>query len=225
SDLRESGCMTADTRILRADTNEEVTLGELFEKNEKLLPVWTMDDDLRLTEGVMTHVFSSGEKAVFELKLASGKTVKASGNHPFYTVDGWKALDELKAGDRLATPRRLPEPPSPRFWAESEIIMLAHMLGDGCFASGQPVHYTNADLANVEVVEKAAAHFGITPRRVRQENWWHVYLPSPYRLTHGKRNPFHAWLDRFGLAGKRSHEKFVPREVASLPREQVALFL
>src|SRR6185503_19565487 len=69
SDLRESGCMTADTRILRADTNQEVTMGELLEKNERMIPVWTMDDDLLLTVGVMTHVFPSGVKDVFEMRL------------------------------------------------------------------------------------------------------------------------------------------------------------
>ena len=31
SDLRESGCLTADTRVMRADTNAEITLGELME--------------------------------------------------------------------------------------------------------------------------------------------------------------------------------------------------
>ena len=30
SDLRESGCLTADTDLLRADTGAEVTLGELL---------------------------------------------------------------------------------------------------------------------------------------------------------------------------------------------------
>ena len=30
SDLRESGCLTAETRILRADTGAETTIGELF---------------------------------------------------------------------------------------------------------------------------------------------------------------------------------------------------
>lgn len=30
SDLRESGCLTASTRILRADTGAEVTFGELM---------------------------------------------------------------------------------------------------------------------------------------------------------------------------------------------------
>jgi replicative DNA helicase len=50
-------------------------------------------------------------------------------------------------------------------------------------------------------------------------------LVAPYRLTHGKRNPIAAWLDKLGLLGCRSHEKFVPREVFALPTDQVALFL
>jgi replicative DNA helicase len=49
--------------------------------------------------------------------------------------------------------------------------------------------------------------------------------PAPYHLTHGRRNPIAAWLDRLGLFGKRSYDKFVPREVFSAPNDQVALFL
>jgi replicative DNA helicase len=109
SDLRESGCLTADTRILRADTGAEVTLGELLESGERNIPVWTLDDDLRLARGTMSHVFPSGTKPVFELRLASGLTVKASANHPFYTLDGWTPLERLREGGRLAVPRRMPE--------------------------------------------------------------------------------------------------------------------
>ncbi len=225
SDLRESGCLTADTRIQRADTGALVALGELLQTGERDVPVWTLDDDLRLVRGRMTHVFPSGVKPVFELRLASGRMVKASGNHPFLTLDGWQALERLAPGMRLAVPRTTPEPERPTPWAEAEVVMLAHLLGDGCFASRQPVHYTSADPENLTAVERAAAHFGITPRRVVQGNWAHVYLPSPYRLTHGRHNPIQDWLGRFGLAGLRSYEKFVPGEVHGLPREQVALFL
>jgi replicative DNA helicase len=225
SDLRESGCLTADTRILRADTGAEASLGELLLKGERDIPVWTLDDDLRLVRGKMTHVFASGVKPVFEMHLASGRRVRASANHPFRTLDGWKPLDQLGVGDRLAVPRRIPEPAPTDRWPDAEIVMLAHMLGDGCFASRQPVHYTSADEANLDAVESAAAHFGITPRRVAQESWWHVYLPSPFRLTHGRHNPIQEWLARFGLAGRRSYEKFIPREVQGLPLDQVALFL
>ena len=108
SDLRESGCLTADTRILRADTGAEVTMGELLAGGARNIPVWTLDDDLRLAKGTMTHVFPSGTKPVFELKLASGLTVKASANHPFYTLDGWQPLDRLRAGMRLAAVSPIP---------------------------------------------------------------------------------------------------------------------
>ena len=50
SDLRESGCLTADTRILRADTGAETTMGELFASGERDVPVWALDDVEPLTE-------------------------------------------------------------------------------------------------------------------------------------------------------------------------------
>ena len=225
ADLRESGCLTADSRILRADTGAEVTIGELVESGERNIPVWSIDKSLRLVKATMTHAFPSGVKETFELKLASGRKVKASPNHPFLTLDGWSALEDLEVGTRLAIPRSTPAPIETTAWAEPEIVMLAHLLGDGCFASRQPLHYTSADEANLQAVETAAGHWGITPRRVRQGNWSHVYLPSPYRLTHGKRNPICGWLEGFGLNGLRSGEKFIPPGVFSLSDDQLALFL
>ncbi|HZA84735.1 MAG TPA: LAGLIDADG family homing endonuclease, partial [Actinomycetes bacterium] len=225
SDLRESGCLTADTRITRADTGAGVSLGELLLRGERDIPVWTVDENLRLVRGTMTHVFPSGIKPVFELRLASGRHVKASANHPFLTLDGWRPLGGLAVGDRLAMPRAVPEPSLCEAWPAAEVVLLAHLLGDGCFASGQPLHYTSADPASLAAVEAAAAHFDVTPRRVTQETWTHVYLPAPFRLTHGRRNPIVAWLDHLGLHGLRSHEKFIPAGVFRLPPSQVALFV
>src|SRR3954462_7017858 len=42
--LRESGCVTADTRITRADTGEQVTMGELLRRGERHVPIWTLDE-------------------------------------------------------------------------------------------------------------------------------------------------------------------------------------
>ena len=57
----------------------------------------------------MTNVFPSGHKEVFKLRLASGREVEATANHPFMTIDGWVPLGDLKVGDRLAAPRKVPE--------------------------------------------------------------------------------------------------------------------
>src|SRR5207237_3294621 len=47
ADLRESGCMPAGTRLMRADDGSEVTLGELVLSQEQPL-VWSLDENWRL---------------------------------------------------------------------------------------------------------------------------------------------------------------------------------
>lgn len=131
ADLRESGCLTLGTRILRADTGAETTLGKLLESDGPDVPVWSLDERLRMVPRLMTHVFPSGEKEVFRLRLASGREVEATANHPFLTFDGWRRLGELQPGDRLAVPRNTPEPLQPRPLPEPEVVSLAHLLGDG----------------------------------------------------------------------------------------------
>src|SRR5690625_749804 len=94
ADLRESGCLTASTRILRADTGAEVTLGELMATGERPL-VWSLDEQRRMVARPMTNVFPSGHREVFKLRLASGREVEATANHPFLTLDGWTPLGAL----------------------------------------------------------------------------------------------------------------------------------
>jgi len=226
SDLRESGCLTAATRILRADTGAEVTFGELMRTGERPW-VWSLDERMRMVARPMTNVFPSGHKEVFRLRLASGREVEATGNHPFMKLDGWTPLEQLQVGDRIAAPRLVPEPFDTQRMDESEVILLAHMIGDGSCVKRQPIRYASVDEANLGAVTIAAAHFSV--RAVRDEypaaRVTTLRLPAPERLTHGKRNPIAAWLDGLGLFGKRSYEKFVPEPVFRAPNDQVALFL
>ncbi|SDI52545.1 replicative DNA helicase [Arthrobacter subterraneus] len=128
SDLRESGCLTADTRVLRSDTGAETTMGELFRSGARDVPVWSLDDSLRYVERHLTHVFSTGVKEVYRLTLASGKTIRATSNHPFFTYDGWRALGHLKVGDRLGVPRHVNGPSERTHWDDSQVILLAQSV-------------------------------------------------------------------------------------------------
>ena len=196
SDLRESGCLPAETRVLRADTGAEVTLGELHRSGARDITVWALDDGLRYTKRTMTHVFSTGTAPVFRLTLSSGKTLRATENHPFLTYGGWSPLASLRTGDRIAVPRHVPSPRALTEWDDSRVILLAHLIGDGSFVRRQPIRYAGVDEASLTAVTKAAMVFGVAAVR-----------------------------DGLGLFGARSHETFVPEEVFSLPKEQIALFL
>ena len=227
SDLRESGCLTADTALLRADTGSPITLQELIDNGHEGVSVWSLDEQRRIVAAPVTDVFYSGVKQVYRLKLASGREVKASGNHPFLTFDGWRELEGLSAGDRVAVPRRLPAPIGGGLgWTEERLGLLAHLIGDGCVLRSQPVHYTSNDEANLDFVERAAAsEFGITPRRVAQKSWWHSYLPAPYRCTHGRYNPLHVWFRELGIENLRSREKRIPQALYAANDDEIAVFL
>jgi replicative DNA helicase len=227
SDLRESGCMTEDTALLRADTGVPVTFGELMRDGCEGVLVWSLDEHHTLVPAPITKVFASGTKDVYLLRLASGREVKASANHPFLTFSGWTPLADLRLGDRLAITRRVPEPINTGLgWSEYRIGLLAHLIGNGCVVRKQPVHYTSNDEEDLAFVEAAAAtEFGISPRRIAQKTWWHTYLPAPQHRTHGRGNPLHAWFGELGIEDLRSHEKRLPAAMYSANDAEVCLFL
>jgi replicative DNA helicase len=108
SDLRESGCLPAATRILLAD-GDEVPLGDLVRAGEQPL-VWSVDRDGQLVPARLLKAFASGTKPVYRLRLASGRSVEATANHPFLTQTGWCRLDHLGPGTPVAVPRHVPLP-------------------------------------------------------------------------------------------------------------------
>ena len=128
SDLRESGCLTADARILRADTGAETSMGELYAEGATDVPVWTLDESLRYVQRHLTHVFPTGVKAVFRLTLASGKTLRATENHPFLAYEGWTRLGDLRTGSRVAVPRHVPAPHELKTWEDDKVVLLAQHL-------------------------------------------------------------------------------------------------
>ncbi|MBU0540569.1 intein-containing replicative DNA helicase, partial [Patescibacteria group bacterium] len=225
--LRESGCLAGDTLITRADTGEQVCLKDIVEgKVRTPFPVFALDDEWKIVTRPMTKAFSSGKKTVYELRTRSGRSIRASANHPFRTLDGWHALEELRSKTRIALPRVLKTNKAGDRITLDELALLAHLLGDGCTVQHQPIHYTSADEKNLDIVERVARSlFGIKPRRISQKNWWHTYLPSPFHLTHGKKNPITEWLINLGIGLRHSYDKKIPAAVFDCSNRKISHFL
>jgi replicative DNA helicase len=79
----------------------------------------------------------------------------------------------------VAVPRSVPEPMNAVDLPDPEVILLAHLIGDGSFVGNPPIRYASKDEANL-----AAVGFGL-----------------------------------------RSHEKFIPKQIFSLSKPKLALFL
>jgi len=228
ADLRESGCLAGETLVMNADTGERIPIVKLF-NGEKTLPmkVLALDKDLKVKPFKMIKVFSSGKKKLFELKTKSGREIRASANHPFLKIGGWIPLENLKAGDFIAFPRILKISNNKlNNLNRDELALLAHLLGDGCILPDQPFHYTSADGVNLGIVQKAAYRlFKINSRLVKQKNWFHLYLPSPFPLAPGRPHPITKWFKELGIELVHSWEKRIPEKVFNSTEEDIALFL
>ncbi len=227
SDLRESGCLAGDSIIVDAKSGKRYRIDELAD-NKSPLPMKTksMDNNLKVNSFTITNAFFSGEKMTYVLSTKSGKKIKATANHKFYRVDGWIRLDGLEVGDKIATPDGVNLNVKKDKLCDNELILLAHLLGDGSVLEGQPYHYTNEDMHNIEVVKKVAKElFDIDARVVQQESWWHVYLTSPYHLTHNKKHPITLWYERLNIERVRSYDKRVPEVVFESSNRAIKLFL
>ena len=219
ADLRE--CVTGDTLVLTTD-GDRVPIRELVGKQ---VDVWAMSPEGRIVPAKSECVWSVGEKPVMRVTLASGRTVRATPEHLLYGAGVWTRVADLKAGDRLAVARAIPEPEQPVIWPEEHITLLGHLVGDGSFLVNQPMRYTTASEENSRAVSEAAqGAFGCTVKRYAGRGKWHQLLIT------GNGNRWHPagvnrWLRDLGIFGQRSHDKRLPQDVFRFGNAQVGLLL
>src|SRR5207253_6489679 len=226
SDLRESGCLAGDTPVYLPDTGSYMPIKDLVGRSD--FRVLALDKGWwRLDARKVTKVFATGTKPVFKLTTQLGRSVRATANHRFLTMGGWRRLDELKPGDHIALPRIL-QGPDRDTMSRAELGLLGHLIGDGCTLPTHAIQYTTKDptLAD-EVVRLAKDVFGdsIRPRIHPERTWIQVNLPPTRHLTHGVRNPIRVWLEELGVFGLCSYEKRIPEKVFKQSELGIAFFL
>jgi DNA polymerase-3 subunit alpha len=119
-------CLPASAVISNAKTGERTTIGELY-ANRRPFEVHALDDRWKLRSRPVTDVVSNGRKPVFELRTELGKRIVATGNHPFRTLGGWRNLEDLQVGDRIAAPRRQ-RVETEASWPRHELITTASRI-------------------------------------------------------------------------------------------------
>ena len=113
-------------------------------------------------------VWKVGRRPVFDVRLASGRSIRATAKHRLYGAEGWVRIGELKVGDRLAAARSLPEPVDALEWPDSRVALLGQLIGDGSYLVHQPLRYTTESEANSRVVEEGARELGSDRQTLRR---------------------------------------------------------
>jgi FeS assembly protein SufB len=185
----------------------------------------------------------SGEKEIFEI-TARGRTIGASGNHPFLSlrderlpgrkharyVSRWVAAEDLREGDLVAIPTDLPEYGSPaamllgedprganlpRITSDDLCWFLGLYLGDGYLQHSDG--YTTVGIA----VDKTDTVLVEEIRRVARSLFGLDFTLSQdgYRLQARGTAPLAEYLELNGLGGT-SHTKRIPDWAFGLPASQ-----
>jgi replicative DNA helicase len=109
SDLRESGCLTGETLVYLPDSGTYRPIEQLVgQAGFRVLALNT--ETWQLEPCQVSRAFATGYKAVYQMTTRLGRTIRATANHQFLTINGWQRLDELSSGMRIALPRLLPGP-------------------------------------------------------------------------------------------------------------------
>ena len=215
-------CLTADTLIDVPGTGERITIEEFVQRQEKQVYGLSENGELRVT--TVSAWIDSGVKPVRRVTTRTGRVVKTTQHHPFLGVDGWTPLYDLKVGDKLAVPRRLPAFGQDTSWTLERVRLLAYLIVEGGLTQSSP-RFTNTDpvlvadflhCLHTEFPEVTAHQDGIDFRLSRT---WQTGERKD------RANPLTEWLRELGLWGQSAlHQRFPPA-VWQFDRPRLAEFL
>jgi DNA polymerase III subunit alpha len=216
-------CLPGDVEVLDADTGRLVRIEDIYRRSADLKHVLSTDTKtLRLRPSPVSRAMDNGIKPVYRLKTALGRQIEATANHPFYTYDGWKILDQLQAGELIAVPRIL-QVEGQNQWAEYQVIALGHLLAEGNLCHPHSVYFYSQDDDQVKDFISAAEQFkNVHCTAKMHKSTWSVYAGRIDRSTPPE---IFTWIGSLGLLGKTAPEKEIPGGVFELTNQQISLLL
>jgi DNA polymerase III subunit alpha len=218
-------CLVGETEVYALEGSSH-TMKELF-KQQNLIQLPTLEEGFQFGPGQVTAVMENGIKPVFRLTTSLGKTLLATGNHPLLTLNGWRNLEDLEVGQRIAAPAQLPID-GQTSWLQHELVMLGWILSEGytCHPCGAYVYTQDRD--SLEDILSAAALFENTQATVKlrtdRQNVFDVYLGTGQRGIPG-RSGVRVWLESMGLVGLNATEKFFPEVALKLKNADLAVMI
>ncbi len=214
-------CLMAKSLVVLGDGSVK-TIEQIYNcRKAKLL---TLKDDLKFSITKASDFIDDGIKPVFRVTTRLGKQIETTITHPFLTIRGWKKLEEIKVGTKIAVPRILNVFGKDE-WRECEVKILGYLLGDGSLTNSCPTFVVGKPVLQADF-EDAVKKFGGVETVIDRYSGKTPYLRIRKSFDfQGKTNPVTSWLRKLGLMCCNSHTKFIPEEVFTLKKELVAIFI
>lgn len=214
-------CLTGDTLVTDYDTGEMVAIGELHRQG-RLVATPSLGEDGGLRRGRVTDVIYNGVKPIYRLTTASGRTIRATATHRFLKFDGWAELHDLRAGDRIAVPRRLPATAGER-WPRHRLALLGYILAEGNTCHPVSFYFYTKDERELADYLSNLERFENTVGRVdRSKPAMAVYAK---RIERCRPSEAVTWFQSLGLWGYGARQKHVPAAAFRLHPDDLAVLV
>jgi len=190
---------------------------------ENAKSVSIMDENMKMTTAKVKKKYSRPEKDVYEVKLRSGKSICLTKEHPLYTIDGWKAVEDLKESDFIATPRKY-NLKNNNIMNKGLIKILAYLIADG-FMGGRKIEFSKQDEYIKDDFIRGLHEYD----ELLEYNYPRILSKDKQQFRENGdfeyKNNLTKYLLDIGLYDKRSADKFIPKDILMLNDELIALFL
>ncbi|NEQ37922.1 MAG: hypothetical protein F6K40_17300 [Okeania sp. SIO3I5] len=219
-------CLSGSTKVIDAATGKLVSLKEIAAKPEYWLSrkVFSLDiKSQQIVQKPITEIHPNGVRDVWEITTRTNRKIKATNDHLFYTVLGWKPLKDFSVGDRLGLPNKIPINHGSEI-SDAQIKFTAYLMGDGHLSTKSPScsYFCNSDAELIADFNRCA------------EELFGSLAPIDKQLHQGKKtvsyvrigflSAFNNWVDNH-LKLTNSRDKEIPDWVFSLSKSQLQLFL
>jgi DNA polymerase-3 subunit alpha len=216
-------CLPASTKILDSSNGTPTTIAELLRKKQKRFPVSALTESYRITSARTNDILENGVKDVYELTTRSGRTIRATANHPFRTLEGWVRLETLTPGTHVAVPRVIPAPTHPTTLRPYEAATLGYLISEGNLCHPHGVYFYSTHNDECDDFVKYAKQFKnsiFTFDRSRSAT--SVYVGQKNQKLG---NHLRMWLTQLNLIDTKATQKFVPACVFGAKNEVLAVFM
>jgi error-prone DNA polymerase len=215
-------CVVGETRVIDADTGRRVRIEDVVSGRVPLAHTLVCDPELRLRKRRALKATASGLRMVYRVRTALGREILATAEHPLLTMNGWRPLQTLSVGDRIAAARMLP-PLGRRRWPRHRLIVLADLIAEGNLCHPGTFYFYTTDRRHRDEFVNAVEQFDNTRATVAvHRNCYSVHV-----RRQDPRGSLGAvvWARRLGIWGCDAHHKQLPEEVFELRASNVALLI
>src|SRR5881296_483095 len=137
-------CVVGDTRVLDADSGRWVRIEDVVNGVDRVEATLACDEGRTLRRRRVLAATPSGRRMVYRVRTALGREIVATAEHPLLTMQGWRALVSLRAGDRIAAARTLPTL-GRRRWPRYQLIVLADLIAEGNLCHPSTFYFYTTD--------------------------------------------------------------------------------